>query len=84
MPSPVEVSCPTHENMALCTRVPHGSKYFRYYNLSDAFHSCKLMPATSDLVVAQFNGKYYQYLVGAQGIANIIGSSLEYSPYGLF
>ena len=62
-------SCPTQEDM--CTRVPHGSKYFRYYDLSDAFHSCKLTPATSDLVVAQFNGKYYQYLGGAQGIANM-------------
>ena len=28
---------------------------------ADAFHSCPLSPETTNLVVAQFNGKFYRY-----------------------
>ena len=62
-------SCPSQLDM--CSRVPFGSKHFRFYDLSDAFHTCKIHKNSSNLVVVQFNGKFYRYLGGAQGIANM-------------
>ena len=62
-------SCPTQADM--CSRIPLGSKYFKFYDLSDAFHSCKLTPETEELLVVQFNGEFYQYTGGAQGVANM-------------
>lgn len=61
--------CPDQVDM--CARVPLGAKFFRYYDLSDAFHTCSIAPESANLVVAQFNGKFYRYLGGAQGIANM-------------
>ena len=55
----------------MCSRVPLGSKYFKFYDLSDAFHTCPIHKDSLDLVVVQFNGKFYRYLGGAQGIANM-------------
>jgi len=55
----------------MCSRVPFGSKYFKFYDLSDAFHTCPIHKDCLDLVVVQFNGKFYRYLGGAQGIANM-------------
>ena len=55
----------------MSSHIPLGTKYFRYYDLSDAFHSCECTSATGDLIVAQFGDKYYRYLGGAQGVANM-------------
>ena len=55
----------------MCSRIPYGSKYFKFYDLSDAFHSCKIHPSCEDLLVVQFGDEFYQYTGGAQGIANM-------------
>ena len=64
-------SCPTQYDM--CARIPLGSKFFKFYDLSDAFHLCAATedPHGQDLLAVQFNGDYYQYTGGAQGIANM-------------
>ena len=61
--------CPSQAGM--CMGVPIGAKFFRNYDLSDAYHSCPVTPETAKLLVVQFDGKYYQYQGGAQGIANM-------------
>ena len=61
--------CPTQLDMA--SRVPLGATHYRYYDLSDAFHTCKIADDSAHLVVVQFNGEFYQYVGGAQGIANM-------------
>ena len=60
-----------HTKLDMCSRVPLGSKFFRYYDLSDAFHTCRVTDETRKLLVVQFNDEYYQYTGGAQGIANM-------------
>ena len=62
-------SCPTQYDM--CARIPLWSIFFKFYDLSDAFHSCAATPETQELLVVQFNGKYFQYTGGAQGIGNM-------------
>lgn len=52
--------CPDQVDM--CSRVPLGAKFYRYYDLSDAFHTCPIAEESANLVVAQFNGKFYRYL----------------------
>ena len=61
--------CPTQLDM--CSRIPYGSKYFKKYDISDAFHSCKVSAESADLLVVQYGDEYYQYTGGAQGIANM-------------
>ena len=61
--------CPTQQDM--CSRIPLGSKFFKQYDISDAFHSCKVSDESADLLVVQFGNEYYQYTGGAQGIANM-------------
>ena len=62
-------SCPTQANMA--SRVPLGSKYFCFYDLSDAFHTCNLTERAQKLLTVQFDNELYQYCGGPQGVANM-------------
>ena len=52
-------------------RFPMGAKRFKYIDLSDAYHTCLLTDSTRDLVVVEFDGDYYQYIGGAQGISQM-------------
>ena len=69
--SPVHHYDCTPSQQDMCSRVPLGSKFFKFYDLSDAFHTCLIHPQCANLVIVQFNGKLYRYLGGAQGIANM-------------
>ena len=63
------LQCPDQQTLPLC--IPLGSKHFIYFDLTDAFETCPLDEPTRDLVVVEFNGDYYQYLRGAQGISQM-------------
>ena len=62
-------SCPTQHDM--CLRVPASARYFRTYDIQDAFHSCKVAASSQKYVVVQFGQRLVQYLGGTQGIANM-------------
>ena len=53
----------------------------RFYDLSDAFHSCAATEDTQDLLVVKFNSKYYQYTGGAQGITNMAIISIYWNVH---
>ena len=61
--------CPDHRCITL--NIPLGCTHFRYYDISDAYHTCNLSEATKRLVVVDFNGRLVQYLGGAQGISQM-------------
>ena len=61
--------CPDHRTITL--QIPLGCKLFRYYDISDAYHTCRLSKATRRLVVVDYNGRLVQYLGGAQGISQM-------------
>ena len=55
----------------MCLRVPASARYFRTYDIQDAFHSCKVAASSQKYVVVQFGQRLVQYLGGTQGIANM-------------
>ena len=70
-PSPAHhmAQCPTQADM--CYRVPATARYFRTYDITDAFHSCKVADASLQYTVVQFGDRMVQYTGGVQGIANM-------------
>ena len=61
--------CPSQLDMSM--RVPFGSKCHKYYDLSDAHHTCKIHENCTQLVTVQFDDEFYEYIGGAQGIAKM-------------
>ena len=59
------------DQRGLSLRVPLGSTHFSIVDISDAYHTCPLTAAAQKLVVVDFGGKLYQYIGGAQGIAQM-------------
>ena len=63
------LQCPSMSTMPLS--IPLGCKAYRYYDVDNAFHTCKLTADSSKLVVIQINDRLFMYLGGAQGISNM-------------
>ena len=59
-PSPAHhmAQCPTQADM--CYRVPATARYFRTYDITDAFHSCKVADAFLQYTVVQFGDRMVQ------------------------
>ena len=62
-------SCPTQWDM--CIRVPTTARFFRAYDIADAFHSCKVAAHCLKYTVVQFGDRFVQYTGGQQGISNL-------------
>ena len=63
------ISCPTQWDM--CIRVPTTARFFRAYDIADAFHSCKVAEHCLKYTVVQFGDRFVQYTGGQQGISNL-------------
>ena len=55
----------------MCIRVPTTARFFRAYDIADAFHSCKVTTHCLKYTVVQFGDRFVQYTGGHQGISNL-------------